>query len=422
MFIVQEYACHIIAKVLNEKKNLSHVLTNTFQETPSLSTQERAAIQDISYGCLRFYGLINTILTQLIHKPIDDQVIRHLLLVSLYQLIYTKAKTHAIVHSAVENASLLDKAYAKGFINAILRGFLRNQSPLIDEAKKNPVAQYSHPAWWIKRMQSAYPQDWETLLAANNTHPPLTLRVNRRQITSSQYLHLLQSANIGAKLLGPYTIQLDTPRPVKELPYFFDGYVSVQDWGAQFAAELLDLQDGMHVLDACAAPGGKTGHMLEIADIHLTAIDNDPIRLKRVEENLTRLKLCAKVICADASHPETFWDKQGFDRILADVPCSASGVVKRHPDIKWLRKPDDFAKFATQQAKMLDQLWDCLNKHGKLLFATCSVFPEENIAQVQAFISRHPDAKHLDGPFNHYGQLLPSLGHDGFYYALLQKM
>lgn len=422
MLLIQQRASEIIAKVFGEDRNLTELLTETFQDSSLFSAQERGAIQDISYGTLRFYGLINQVLQTLLHKPIVDQSIRYLLLISLYQLIFTKAKTHAIVHSAVENAEKQGKSYAKGFTNAILRRFLREKEALLDSAQKTLIGQYSHPLWWIKKMQIAYPQDWQALLLANNQHPPLTLRVNRRKIDGEAYLSLLKTIPISAQLLGPYTIQLDTPVPVQQLPHFFDGYVSIQDQAAQFAAELLEVKDGMRVLDACAAPGGKTGHILELADVSLIALDNNAQRLKRIQENLLRLNLHATLQCQDASCPNEWWDGTPFDRILADVPCSASGVVRRHPDIKWRRRPEDILQFAAQQAKMLDQLWSCLRKKGKLLYTTCSVFPEENIEQVQAFLSRHSDAIHLDVPLNQHGQLLPSREHDGFYYALLEKI
>jgi 16S rRNA (cytosine967-C5)-methyltransferase len=421
MLLTQQLASHIISGVLTQGRNLTELLNETWQTHPLLTYPQRAATQDLSYGTLRFYGLINQVLQALLHKPITDQVVRHLLLVSLYQLIFTQAKTHAIVHSAVSLAKVMNKNYAKSFINAILRHFLRQKETLLEQAQHTLVGQYSHPQWWIKRMQVAYPTDWEALLLANNQHPPLTLRLNRRQTDADRYLTLLENASIPAHKLAPYTIQLQNPVPVHKLPYFFEGHVSVQDWGAQFAAELLDVQAGMRVLDACAAPGGKTCHILEIADVSLLALDKDSTRLERVQENLTRLHLTASLCCADASVPSSWWDGQAFDRILADVPCSASGVVKRHPDIKWLRQPEDFGKYATQQSVILDRLWDCLRKGGKLLYTTCSIFPEENIEQAQAFIQRHTDAILVNISLNRNGQLLPTQEHDGFYYALFQK-
>ena len=421
MLLIQHRASEIIAQIFDSNRNLTELLNETFHDLSKFSPQERGAIQDISYGTLRFYGLINQLLQSLLHKPIVDQPIRYLLLISLYQLIFTKAKTHAIVHSAVDNAEKLGKTYAKGLINAILRRFLREKDSLLKAAEQTLVGHYSHPQWWIKKMQEAYPQDWENILLANNEHPPLTLRVNRRKIQGEDYLHLLEKVGISAQLLGPYSVMLSSPVPISQLPHFFDGYVCVQDRGAQLAAELLDVKEGMRVLDACAAPGGKTSHILELADVTLTALDNNSQRLKRVADNLLRLNLTATLICQDASKPEKWWDGIPFDRILADVPCSASGVVRRHPDIKWRRRPEDIAQFASQQTQLLDQLWSCLRKKGKLLYTTCSVFPEENSEQVTAFLSRHTDAIHLKVPLNNDGQLLPVRENDGFYYALFEK-
>lgn len=422
MLSTQKLASNIIDGVFAGGRNLTELLNETFQQHTELSYQTRAAIQDVSYGTLRFYGLINKVLQSLVHKPVEDQPIRNLLLVALYQLIFTQAKTHAVVHNAVSLADQLGKNYAKGFINAVLRSFLRQAEPLLAQARQTEVGRYSHPQWWIKRMQAAYPTQWQAILEANNQHPPLTLRVNRRKTSRNAYLDALQKADIAATPLGIDAVQLAEPAPVSRLPGFADGHVSVQDWGAQLAAPLLDVQDGMRVLDACAAPGGKTCHILEMAEVNLTALDKDAQRVKRIEENLQRLELKAHLLCADASRPADWWDGKRFDRILADVPCSAAGVVRRHPDIKWLRRPDDFARFAGQQAHILDQLWGCLEKKGKLLYTTCSVFPEENIEQTLAFMQRHPDATHLDVNLDNAGQLLPTQEHDGFYYALFQKM
>lgn len=421
MLSIQQLASQIVGRVLANNENLTVILAETFQRLPTLTYQERAATQDLSYGTLRFYGLINYVLQNLLNKPIADQEVRNLLLVSLYQLIFTRAKHYAVVDSAVSIANIWHKRYVKGFINAILRGFLRQQQALLDKAQQTEVGQYSHPQWWIKRMKNDYPSHWQTILLANNEHPPLTLRINCQQTDADHYLILLQKAGLSARKLDTYAVQLDTPVPVDKLPYFFEGHVSVQDWGAQFAATLLDVQEGMHVLDACAAPGGKTCHILEMANVTLTALDKDAQRLRRVQDNLARLHLHARLLCGDASQPRQWWNGQKFERILADVPCSASGVVRRHPDIKWLRRPEDVRQFAAQQSKILDQLWDCLDKDGKLLYTTCSVFPEENIEQIEDFISRHSDAIHQDVSLTHNGQLLPTDAHDGFYYALIQK-
>ena len=268
-------------------------------------------------------------------------------------------------------------------------------------------------------MQRDWPHDWEHILAAGNQPPPLTLRVNRRKITTEAYLQLLQEQAMQATIVGPYAIRLQQALPVTRIPGFLDGLVSVQDAAAQLAAPLCDIADGMHVLDACAAPGGKTGHLLECADIQLLALDHDAKRLQRIQDNLTRLQLQAKLITGDASN-QLWWDGQLFDRILADVPCTASGIVRRHPDIRWLRRPEDSRQLARLAARILDNLWQMLKPEGKLLFVTCSLWPEESALQAQSFEEKH-GAIRLSAP----GQMLPMAqaeqDQDGLFYALFQK-
>ncbi|MCL5060487.1 MAG: hypothetical protein M1449_08255 [Candidatus Thermoplasmatota archaeon] len=324
----------------------------------------------------------------------------------------------------------------------------------------------SHPDWWIAKLQAEHPHHWQGILEASLLHPPFTLRVNRRHGDVAGYLRRLNEAGLPAHQTGPDAVTLDKAVPVHTLPGFDRGDVSVQDAGAQWAARLLDAQPGERVLDACAAPGGKTGHILERAcaktarkgqavvvkpinrqqprtaqgastpkginvwrrtpggcDVDLTALDADAARLARVRENLDRLQLSATLVEGDAARPDAWWDGRPFDRILADVPCSASGVVRRNPDIKWLRRPDDIAQFAAQQAVMLEALWRLLAPGGTLLYATCSIFDEENEGQVRAFLARHAsDAERcpLPEPLSD-GPLLPDAEHDGFFYALLRK-
>jgi 16S rRNA (cytosine967-C5)-methyltransferase len=308
-------------------------------------------------------------------------------------------------------------------VNAVLRNFLRKQPQLIQNASATEEGRYSYPQWWIDAIKKQYGKDAPGILEAGNLHPPMTLRVNQRCKTPEQYLEQLNSQNIAAQIILPGAIWLETPLVVDKLPGFFDGDVSVQDAGAQYAAKLLNAEDGMRVLDACAAPGGKSAHLLETKNIELIAVDKDEHRLERVKENLERLKLSATLLCGNAGEPKTWWDGKPFERILADVPCSASGVVRRHPDIKWLRRPSDIEGFALQQEQILDALWPLLASGGKLLYATCSVFSRENQQVVEGFLSRHADAKQesvtADNLIN--GQLLPSDRHDGFFYALLQK-
>ncbi len=404
-------------------RNLNEVLLTLQTRHPQLSPQQRAAIQDLSFGALRFLGRYEALLGLLMARPLEDDAVRCLLLVALHQLQDSRAAPHAVVDHAVKTVVVLKKAWAKGLVNAVLRNFLRRRAALLEQADAaGSEALYSHPLWWIDKLAGQYPDDWQSILAANNSHPPMTLRVNRRKNTVETYLEALQEAGFDAQRNGEAGLQLVQPVAVTRLPGFAEGWVSVQDGGAQLAASLLDVSDGMRVLDACAAPGGKTAHLLELADIDLTALDNDVGRLEKVRENLVRLGLQARCLGGDAGVVESWWDGQPYQRILADVPCSASGVVRRHPDIKWLRRPADIAAFAAQQRKILDALWRLLASGGKLLYATCSVFAEENHKQINLFLASHEDARHIPASAEYRdGQLLPNQYHDGFYYALLQK-
>jgi 16S rRNA (cytosine967-C5)-methyltransferase len=416
-------AAQVLSQVLIGR-NLNEVLQAHYSRHSSLTAQQRAAIQDLSFGALRFYGRYCAILDLLLQKPLADETVRCLLLAALHQLENRKSPPHTVVDQAVKAAQSIKKPWAKGLVNAVLRNFLRRREALLEQADHaGEVARYSHPQWWIDKLRGQYPFHWQAILAANNCRPPMTLRVNRRKSDVSAYLELLRCHGMEAEQVGEVALRLRQPVAVAKLPGFADGTVSVQDAGAQWAAQLLDVADGMAVLDACAAPGGKTAHLLESADVTVTALDNDPIRLGRIGENLRRLGLTADCVCGDASLPADWWDGKPFQRILADVPCSASGVVRRHPDIKWLRRETDLATFATQQRKILDALWHLLARGGKLLYVTCSVFSEENQQQIGNFLARHEDAAHLPLTLAEMqdGQLLPDVNHDGFYYALLAK-
>jgi 16S rRNA (cytosine967-C5)-methyltransferase len=421
MFLTQRLAAEAVAAVL-AGRNLTDTLSAQRQRE-ALEPRQRAAIQDISYGTLRHYGEIGFILNRLLTRPDVEPAVRALLATGIQQLAWGRAAPHAVVDFAVKVASKLNGGRAKGLVNAVLRNFLRQRDALMAAAQGDGVARWNHPAWWITAMQQAYPEHWQAILIANNQHPPMSLRVNRRKGTRAEYLAELTSLGMAAEPEGDDGLRLAQPVPVDRLPGFADGRCSVQDMGAQWAATLLGACDGMRVLDACCAPGGKTGALLEAADVDLLAIDSDVRRLQRVESNLARLGLTAAVRQGDASRPASWWDGRPFDRILADVPCSASGVARRHPDIKWLRRPEDFAQFATQQADMLDALWGCLKPDGRLLYATCSVFPQENQLQLSHFLARHADARQLALPPGPpaSGQLLPNERHDGFFYALLAK-
>ncbi len=421
MLLIQRLAAEALAAV-RDGRNLTEVLQAQRQRHADMDPRDRAAIIDITHTALRHRGELDFALRKLVSKPSNDARIQDLLMVGLCQLAYTRAAPYAVVDHAVKLAIQFNPG-AKGFVNAVLRNFQRQQASLLAEARRDESARWNHPAWWQAAMRNAYPANWQNVLDANNTHPPMSLRVNTRKLTRDAYLAQLDAAGIRGAAEDSVGIRLEQAVPVDRLPGFFEGLCSVQDLGAQWAAPLLDVRDGMRVLDACCAPGGKTGHLLEMADIDLTALDVDASRLTRVQDNLDRLGLRANLRAADAAHPASWWDGPAFDRILADVPCSATGVARRHPDIKWLRRPEDFAQFATQQATMLDALWGCLKPGGTLLYATCSVFPQENQQQVAGFLQRQSDARlqPLPDALPPSGQLLPNDRHDGFYYALLAK-
>jgi len=381
---------------------------------------ERGALQDIVYGSLRQLGRLDAWLAALLERPLTDPQLGWLLRVALYQLAYTRAPAHAVVHNAVTAAG---QGWRRGLANAVLRNFQRRRDELEKIANEQPAARWSHPDWWIAKLQAEHPAHWQDILEASLLHPPFTLRVNCRHGDVASYLRRLTEAGLPARQTGADAVTLDKAISVHSLPGFDRGDVSVQDAGAQWAARLLDAQPGERVLDACAAPGGKTGHILERADVALTALDVDAARLVRVQENLDRLQLKATLLEGDAAQPDSWWDGKPFERILADVPCSASGVVRRNPDIKWLRRPEDIAQFAKQQAVMLERLWPLLAPGGTLLYATCSIFDEENDGQVRAFLARHAqDAERCPLPETlSDGMLLPDAEHDGFFYALLRK-
>ena len=393
-------------------KSLTEALLALNSELPAA----RSAAQDVAYGVLRRYGWGTFILARLLEKPLTHPETHALLLAALYRLETRPEATHTVVDQAVAAAGELAGGVFKGLVNGVLRNFLRQRESLLTAVAADDQAAQQHPAWWLTRLRRTYPQDWSRIVAAGNRQPPMSLRVNQRRLTPAEYAARLEVAGHPALLLGQSGLQLLKPAPVDALPGFFDGLVSVQDAGAQRAAELLDPAAGAYVLDACAAPGGKTAHLLERTDLDLLALDIDTARTRRIEENLQRLGLNATIRAADCSAVDQWWDGRLFDAILADVPCSASGVVRRHPDIKWLRREGDIRRFAQMQTAILDALWPLLKPGGKLLYATCSVFPEENSAQIDAFLVRQPRAECLQ-----IEQLLPQEEHDGFYYALLRK-
>jgi 16S rRNA (cytosine967-C5)-methyltransferase len=420
MLLIQRFAAQTVANVLSGT-SLNAGLDLVWRHNRQLTAAERGAIQDICFGTLRHFGKLSAVLDQLVPKPIAIAELRTLLLSALYQLEHSEAAPYAVVDSAVECAAQIGGEHVKPFANAVLRNYQRRREVLLATAAAGDEGRFSYAGWWIERVRRDFGPDAPRILEIGNLHPPMTLRANIRCGSASAYLHTLQQAGLEARQLENDALVLGRPVPVERLPGFGEGAVSVQDAGAQLAATLLDAKDGMRVLDACAAPGGKTAHILELAGVDMTALDSDAERLQRVRSNLERLGLDARLQAADAAALDTWWDGSAFDRVLVDAPCSASGVVRRHPDIKWLRRASDIAGFAAQQRRLLDALWKVVARSGKLLYVTCSIFAEEDHETISGFAARHPDARILGGMPGVDGLLLPDHDHDGFYYALLQK-
>jgi 16S rRNA (cytosine967-C5)-methyltransferase len=394
-------------------------------------TDKKALIQEICFGVCRWFFKLDFIAKQLLQKPMKamDSDIYALILIGLYQIIYMETPENIIVSESVDAAKKLKKQWATGLINATLRNFLRQKDELLEKADKNLLAKYSHPQWLTDKIKTAYPADWESILNANNQRPPMSLRVNRLKISRDDYLKKLMLAGMSATPCAttPFGLILEKPVDVKHLPGFLEGEIFIQDCGAQLAAELLDLKPNQTVLDACAAPGGKTTHIFEM-EPHikkLVAIDIDEKRIGKVKENWDRLFgfnifpnadiLLLKA--ASAADIKSWRDNEPFDRILLDAPCSASGIIRRHPDIKLMRRKDDIKTLAEQQLSLLIALWPTLKIGGKLLYVTCSILPDENEHVVEKFLEKTPDAQKIK---EH--QLLPTQnGTDGFYFALLNK-
>lgn len=425
-------AARALAAVLNGKASLGSSLPPLLDR---VEPRDRALAQDLAFGTARWQPRLALLMDKLLQKPFKaaDRDVEALLLVGLYQLLHTRIPAHAAIGETVACVDKLKKSSLKGLLNAVLRNAQRDHEALLAELDRDPVLHTAHPRWLQKRLKADWPEQWQAICAANNQHPPLLLRVNRRQGSRKQYLAELQAAGIAAEpcAFSRDGIRLPEACDVKTLPGFMEGRVSVQDEAAQLAADLLDLAPGQRVLDACAAPGGKTCHLLEAEPglSHVTAIDLEQSRLARVRDNLDRLGLDAELIAADGRATKVWWDGKPFQRILLDAPCSATGVIRRHPDIKLTRQEADIAALAQLQGELLDALWPTLEVGGILLYATCSVLPQENSDNIGAFLARTPGARELDitGPFGlkqaHGRQLLPQDGgHDGFYYAKLIKI
>lgn len=419
---LRSIAATAISQVLDNGQSLSTVLPDLQR---NINDKDKALLQEICFGVLRYLPKLEWFISQLMEKPLTgkQRTLHYLIMVGIYQLLYTRIPPHAALAETVNGAVALKKPQLKGLINGVLRSFQRQQVQL-EERIANNTSQYLHPSWLLKRLQNAYSNDWQSIIEANNQRPPMWLRVNSQHHTAAQYLNLLEQSEITAHLhpLHPSAIRLDEPTAVSRLPGFEAGWSTVQDVSAQGCAELLGPQDGESILDLCAAPGGKTTHILELAPkASVFAVDIDDNRLKRVKENLIRLKQHAVVIQGDGTQPEKWAKGQQFDRILLDAPCSATGVIRRHPDIKWLRRDSDINELAQLQAQIFEAIWPYLKPGGTLLYATCSIMPEENGKQIQNFLSKHTDASLNDGTEAGL-QILPSPdGGDGFFYARIIK-
>jgi 16S rRNA (cytosine967-C5)-methyltransferase len=418
-------AARVVQSVLDGGRSLDTALA----EFP----RRDALVQELAYGVTRHAETLDAIAERLLDRPVKDadRDLHALILVGLYQIFYQRIAPHAAVDETVKATSALRKSWARGLVNAVLRAALRQQSEIRADIERDPRLRFSLPAWLLDRWQADWPQDWEAIARASLARPPMALRVNARQVTRDAYLAALAAADMAATPIAGTEngITLVTPCPVSMLPHFADGWVSVQDGAAQLTAPLLDVPRNARVLDAAAAPGGKACHILERhPDCTLVAVDVDEGRLARVRENLARLHLSATVVRGDAAQPASWWDGGRFDRILLDAPCSGTGVIRRHPDIKIHRRASDIAHFARTQGDMLDSLWPLLAPGGKLLYVTCSILPAENDAVIAAFLARTADARAIAPalPGSHAGQLgaqiLPGENSmDGFYFSLITK-
>ncbi len=422
---VRAAAANVLYQVVDKGHSLSHALPAA-QKT--IRPRDHALLQEICYGALRYLPRLESIANELMDNPLKGKkrVFHHLILVGIYQLSFMRIPSHAAVADTVEGTKTLRGQNLSGLINAVLRNYLRNQEELDQHAVSHNAGKYGHPNWILKMLQESYPEQWEAIVEANNSKAPMWLRVNRQHHTRDEYQVLLDEAEIEYTLHSEAAdaIKLAAPCDVTLLPGFEKGWVSVQDAAAQLAIDYLQPQEGELILDCCAAPGGKTAHILEhTQDTEVVAVDSDPTRLNRVHDNLERLNLKADVICGDARYPQQWWKGEQFDRILLDAPCSATGVIRRHPDIKWLRRADDIAALTELQREILQAMWQQLKPGGTLVYATCSITPQENALQVKDFLARTEDAKLIGSDPEQPGrQILPGeQDMDGFYYAVMVK-
>lgn len=426
-------ALNLCLSVVEHGRSLSQSLPSALSKIED--RRDRAFVQNLAFGTLRWQHRLQTIAKQLLQKPLKekDQDVNQLILIGLYQILYMDTPEHAAVSETVKLTQKIKKPWAKALINGVLRNFLRDIETLCEKADQNPVAKYSHPQWLIEALKKNYPDHWQTICQANNQPAPTTLRINCLQNSVENYLETLSEIGMEADKhpVCASAIELRQSTDITQLPDFEKGAFSIQDAAAQQAAHLLAPKPNEKVLDACAAPGGKTTHLLEISDnqADILALEIEEERIDRLEENLQRLQLEAEIRVGDASQPSDWWDGELFDKILLDAPCSATGIIRRHPDIKWHRKPQDIKELVQRQAQILQQLWKTLKPGGQLLYATCSVLPQENTLQVSEFIAKTADAfeipLNVDWGIQPNGagrQILPGDANmDGFFYCLIEK-
>lgn len=422
---LRSMAAQAVEQVVEKGQSLSNVLPAMQQK---VGDKDKALLQELCFGVLRSLSQLEWMIKQLMERPMTgkQRTVHYLIMVGLYQLLHTRIPAHAALAETVEGAVVIKRPQLKGLINGVLRQFQRRQEELLAEFSQSEL-RFLHPSWLVKRIQNAYPQQWESILEANNQRPPMWLRVNRNHHTRDSWLALLAEAGLTGFAHPDYpdAVRLETPTSVLALPGFEQGWVTVQDASAQGCVRYLQPQNGEQILDLCCAPGGKTTHILEVApEANVMAVDVDEKRLSRVYDNLKRLGMKATVKQGDGRYPQQWCGEQQFDRILLDAPCSATGVIRRHPDIKWLRRDRDIAELAQLQSEILDATWAHLKPGGTLVYATCSILPEENQQQIAAFLARTPNAVLSEiGTAEQPGlQNLPGAEEgDGFFYAKLIK-
>ncbi len=423
-------AAKIIAQLLNNHGSLSTLFNSDDMQT--LSPADKAFTKELCFGVMRHYYQLENVATQLLKKPLrnKDYDIHALLLIGCYQILQMRTADHAAVSETVQATKILKKNWATGLINASLRNLLRNTSKMVSKANNSPESRYNFPQWLIETCQKDWPQEWKDIIDASNQRAPMVIRINQRQTNLEEYKLLLKEAQIEFDIhpVSSDALVLKKAVVVSSLPGFEDGLVSVQDGAAQLAMDLLDIKPNMHILDCCAAPGGKTCHILEHYDVDLVAIELEPNRADMIEDNMERLGLAAQVITADATATKEWWDGRKFDRILLDSPCSGTGVIRRHPDIKVLRTSKEIEQLHQQQLKLLDSMWELLANNGILIYATCSVLKQENSMLIKQWLKTKHGAQHIPidvtwGKPQEYGrQILPNdNGMDGFFYAKICK-